>query len=85
MQHKTDAPEEFKENCFKMISNHWKKWKSRVKSNFFTPNKDDPEKLLNPPTDTRVNPDQWPSLVAYWQREDVQVCVHDLKSISLLN
>lgn len=57
------------------ISGHWKKWKSRVKSDFFTPNKDDPEKLSIPPTDTRVDPNQWPSLVNYWKREDVEVCL----------
>ncbi|GJR83334.1 sodium/hydrogen exchanger 6, partial [Tanacetum coccineum] len=69
----TNAPEDYKDNCLKLIGGHWKKWKSIVKHDFFTPNKDDPEKLLIPPSDTRVNPEQWPNLVNYWQRDDVQV------------
>ncbi|GJS52405.1 uncharacterized protein Tco_0625767 [Tanacetum coccineum] len=72
VQHKTDAPEHYKDTCLKFIGGHWKKWKSRVKHDFFTPNKDDPEKLLTPPSDSRVNPEQWPNLVNYWQRDDVQ-------------
>nr|GEZ05139.1 hypothetical protein [Tanacetum cinerariifolium] len=51
-----------------------KKWKSRVKHDFFTPNKDDPEKLLTPPSGSQVNPEQWPDLVNYWQCDDVQKC-----------
>ncbi|GJY18938.1 copia protein [Tanacetum coccineum] len=55
-----------------LIGGHWKKWKSRVKHDLFTPNKDDPKKLLTPPSDSRVNPEQWLDLVNYWQRDDVQ-------------
>ncbi|GJY58766.1 hypothetical protein Tco_0458658 [Tanacetum coccineum] len=73
VQHKTDPPEVYKDTCLKLIGGHWKKWKSKVKHDFFTPNKDDLEKLLTPPSDSRVNPEQWPDLVNYWQRDDVQV------------
>nr|GEW93041.1 copia protein [Tanacetum cinerariifolium] len=45
-------------------------WKA--KHDFFTPNRDDPEKLLTPPSDSWVNLKQWPDLVNYWQRGDVQ-------------
>ncbi|GKC50928.1 copia protein [Tanacetum coccineum] len=69
----TNAPEDYKDTCLKLIGGHWKKWKSIVKHDFFTPNKDDPEKLLTPPSDSRVNPEQWPDLVNYWQRDDVQM------------
>nr|GEY82089.1 hypothetical protein [Tanacetum cinerariifolium] len=44
-----------------------------VNSSFFTPNKDDPEKLLIPPSDNRVDPEQWPDLVNYLERKDVQI------------
>ena len=71
--HKTNAPEHYKDTCLKLIGGHWKKCKSRVKHDFLTPNKDDSKKLLTPPSDSRVNPQQWPDLVNYWQREDVQV------------
>ncbi|GJU46595.1 hypothetical protein Tco_1203861 [Tanacetum coccineum] len=30
------------------------------------------EKTLTPPSDSRVNPEQWPDLVNYWQHDDVQ-------------
>ncbi|GJZ79548.1 copia protein [Tanacetum coccineum] len=73
VQHKTDPPEVYKDTCLKLIGGHWKKWKSKVKHDFFTPNKDDLEKLLTPPSDSRVNPEQWPDLVNYWQRDDVQM------------
>ncbi|GJX33665.1 retrovirus-related pol polyprotein from transposon TNT 1-94 [Tanacetum coccineum] len=54
VQHKIDAPEHYKDTCLKLIGGHWKKWKSRVKHDFFTPNKDDSEKLLTPPSNSRA-------------------------------
>ncbi|GJS78704.1 hypothetical protein Tco_0728585 [Tanacetum coccineum] len=52
VQHKTDAPEDYKDTCLKLIGGHWKKMEKQ---------------------NSRVNPEQWPDLVNYWQCEDVQM------------
>ncbi|GJU18478.1 hypothetical protein Tco_1146444 [Tanacetum coccineum] len=54
VQHKIYVPEDYKDTCLKLIGGHWKKWKSIVKHDFFTPNKDDSEKLLTHPSNSQA-------------------------------
>ncbi|CAI0400830.1 unnamed protein product [Linum tenue] len=54
----------------KSLFSKWKSWKSRLKTYYFSC-KTDEERMRN--LDKRVIPDQWPSLVSYWNKEEVKL------------
>ncbi|KAG8372705.1 hypothetical protein BUALT_Bualt12G0094500 [Buddleja alternifolia] len=49
----------------------WRKWKHKIKADYFLPHEDDEDYLSELPTD-RIELDQWLDLVKYWQDEEVQ-------------
>ncbi|KAJ6803433.1 uncharacterized protein M6B38_108485 [Iris pallida] len=59
----TNAPDGFKAICFTKMGISWKAFKHRVKD-FYKKFETDAERLANVPP--RVEPSQWPTLVAYW-------------------
>lgn len=61
----TTAPDGYKSTCWKKLAEHWKKWKSTVKLQYYKKVKEEPTRLLIPPD--RVRPEDWTLLVAYWQ------------------
>ncbi|CAL1370001.1 unnamed protein product [Linum trigynum] len=54
----------------KSLSTKWRNWKARLKADYYS-YKTDEERMRN--LDKRVLPDQWPILISYWNKEDVQL------------
>ncbi|CAL1354674.1 unnamed protein product [Linum trigynum] len=54
----------------KSLSTKWRNWKAALKADYFS-YKTDEERMRN--LDKRVLPDQWPVLISYWNKEEVQL------------
>ncbi|KAL6225623.1 hypothetical protein ACLB2K_004472 [Fragaria x ananassa] len=65
-----DVPEGYKLVCLKSCNYLWKDHKSKTKSNYFVPNKRNPE--LSSMVPPNIIADQWTVLVAYWNTEDAK-------------
>ncbi|KAL6213984.1 hypothetical protein ACLB2K_013422 [Fragaria x ananassa] len=65
-----DVPEGYKLECLKSCNYLWKDHKSKTKSNYFVPNKSNPE--LSSMVPSNIIADQWTVLVAYWNTEDAK-------------
>ncbi|KAG9129231.1 hypothetical protein Leryth_006497 [Lithospermum erythrorhizon] len=49
------------------LSKLWRCWKGTIKEAYFTPYRNDDEKLAQHPPEERIEKDQWPILVCYWK------------------
>ncbi|KAL6184927.1 hypothetical protein ACLB2K_041062 [Fragaria x ananassa] len=65
-----DVPEGYKPVCLKSCNYLWNDHKSKTKSNYFVPNKSNPE--LSSMVPPNIIADQWTVLVAYWNTEDAK-------------
>ena len=69
MQDTTDAPLEFREQCLDKVASTWRSWKHYLKK-YYLKHKDD-ENILSCVPDERLQDEQWPILVRYWNEEEV--------------
>ncbi|KAG8363719.1 hypothetical protein BUALT_Bualt19G0051600 [Buddleja alternifolia] len=67
----TTLPPEAKSVVLSELNGIWRKWKHKIKEDYFIPHEDDEEYLSKLPTN-RIELDQWLDLVKYWQDEEVQ-------------
>ncbi|CAN0880538.1 hypothetical protein LINGRAHAP2_LOCUS13707 [Linum grandiflorum] len=70
VQEKCDIDPMMKKYVLKSISCKWKSWRSKLKRDYYSYKTDD-ERMRN--LDKRVVPDQWPALIEYWNKEEVQL------------
>ncbi|KAL7191960.1 hypothetical protein ACSBR2_023936 [Camellia fascicularis] len=62
--------DEFKEVCMRLCRTSWKDHKSKTKSKYWVPFKNDPDIASRVPSN--VVPTQWRKLVQYWASKEVQ-------------
>ncbi|KAL7198992.1 hypothetical protein ACSBR2_021308 [Camellia fascicularis] len=71
------CPDEFKEVCMRLCRTSWKDHKSKTKSKYWVPFKNDPDIASRVPSN--IVPTQWRKLVQYWANKEVQVYVFFIK------
>ncbi|CAL5353229.1 unnamed protein product [Camellia sinensis] len=64
------CPDEFKEVCMRLCRTSWKDHKSKTKSKYWVPFKNDPDIASRVPSN--IVPTQWRKLVQYWASKEVQ-------------
>ncbi|XP_028087841.1 uncharacterized protein LOC114288519 isoform X1 [Camellia sinensis] len=64
------CPDEFKEVCMRLCRTSWKDHKSKTKSKYWVPFKNDPDIASRVPSN--IVPIQWRKLVQYWASKEVQ-------------
>ncbi|KAK9125627.1 hypothetical protein Scep_014473 [Stephania cephalantha] len=64
VQDNTDAPLEFREKCLEKVANTWRSWKHTLKVHYEKHKND--EDIFTRVPDERVQDEQWPILVRYW-------------------
>ncbi|KAK9118316.1 hypothetical protein Scep_016409 [Stephania cephalantha] len=82
VQDNTDAPLEFRKNCLEKVANTWRSWKHTFKVHY-EKHKDDEDILTRVP-DERVQDEQWPILVRYWNEDEVKLQIKNL-SLNLIS
>ncbi|KAG8380792.1 hypothetical protein BUALT_Bualt06G0053100 [Buddleja alternifolia] len=65
----TTLPPEAKNVVLSALNEIWRKWKHKIKADYFLPHEDDEDYLSELPMD-RIELDQWLDLVKYWQDKE---------------
>ncbi|GAA0157311.1 hypothetical protein LIER_14607 [Lithospermum erythrorhizon] len=63
----TNLQDDCEKAILQRLSKLWRCWKGKVKEVYFTPYRNDKEKLAQHPPDSRIEKDQWPILVHFWK------------------
>lgn len=69
LQDNTNAPDEYRSVCLKIVGLLWKNWNHVI--NFYSKYENDVDRLANYPS--RVDSDLWKVLVQRWSRENIKV------------